>query len=250
MIKFISVPALAVGGALSVGVAEAATLDITDVTGQWASVQTTATTSNLSGVGTSVISWGTPVGSDGQSGYAFAGQAPEGPLTEDVVFDVGTLTHQNQPIVSGTSILGAALTVTFDLLINGTATSIVSLFDFDHFETPNQANPCADGGVNGAGVNIAGCADRLTANTNFGSSESYIVDGIEYFFEVTGFLTDEGPLTEFWTIEGRTNTAILQARLTARPTDVPAPIPLPATGWLVIVGFGSLAALRARRRKT
>ena len=248
MVKFISIPAVAVAGALSLGMAEAATLNITGVTGQWTSVQTEATTTNLSDLGSSAISWGTPDGPAGQSGYSFTGHAPSGSLTRDVVFDVGTLTHQNQPITAGTSILGATLTVTFDLLIDGTTAQIVSLFDFGHFETPNEANPCADGGLYGVGVNSAGCADRVTARTNLASSGAYIVDGIEYFFDVTGFLADGTPLTEFWTTEGQTNTAILQARFTAKPADLPAPVPLPATGLLMIAGMGGLAAFRARRQ--
>jgi hypothetical protein len=248
MVKFISISAVAVACALSLGMAEAATLNITGVTGQWTFVQTTATTSNLSGLGSSAISWGTPVGPAGQSGYSFTGHAPSGSLMQEAVFDVGTLTHQNQPIAAGTSVLGATLTVTFDLLIEGTTAQIVSLFDFGHFETPNEANPCADGGPYGVGVNSAGCADRVTARTNLASSEAYVVDGIAYFFDVTGFLTDGTPMTAFWTTEGRRNTAILQARFTAKPTDLPAPVPLPATGLLMIAGMGTLAAFRARRQ--
>jgi hypothetical protein len=245
--KLSLIPAMAV--ALSVGVAEAATFNVTGVTGQWTSVETTWTTNGLSSVGGAAISWGIPAGPAGQSGYSFTGHAPSGPLAQDVVFDVGTLTHQNQPIIAGTSIIGASLKVTFDLLIDGHKAKIVSLFDFGHLETPNGATPCADGGQNGVGVNTAGCADRVTAKTNFGSSESYIIDGMEYFVDVTGFLANGVPLTEFWTTEGKINTAILQARFTAKPAELPAPVPLPATGLMLIAGMGSLGAFRAWRRK-
>lgn len=249
MIKFISIPALAGACALSLGVADAATLTITGVTGEWNVVHTTATTTNLSGLGSSAISWGTGAGPAGQSGYTFTGNAPSGSLPQEVVFDVGTLTHQNQPIFSGTSILGATLTVMLDLLIDGTSAKIISLFDFDHFETANHAKVCANGGKNGVGVNIAGCADHMTAKTNLGSSESYVFSGVEYFLDVTGFLAEGSPLTGFWTIEGQTNTAILQARVMARPIGLPPPIPLPATGLLMIAGMGCLAAFSARHRK-
>jgi hypothetical protein len=248
MKKFISIAALVAGGALSFGVAEAATLNITGVTGQWTTVQKTATTVSLSDLGSTAISWGTATGPAGQSGYTFAGHTPSGSLMQNTVFDVGTLTHQNQPILSGTSILGATLAVIFDLTIDGTEARIVSVFDFDHFETLNEASPCADGGANGAGVNSAGCADRVTARTNPGSSDSFIIDDIEYFFDVTGFLVNSSPMTEFWTIEGQANTAILQARFTSNPTGLPASVPLPATGWLMALGMGGLAAFRPRRR--
>jgi hypothetical protein len=227
---------------LLTGAAQANTISITDVSGIWTSITGGSVTS---GVGTSSISWGVDVG-DGQSGYDFDGNAPPtiGGLQPDTVFDLGTFTHRNRPIEGGTSITQATLQVFFDFIIDSeplTTYSRFSTFVFDHWETPNSADPCADGGANGLGVNENGCADNVDPVTNPAFSESFDVDGVTYVLDVTGF--DIGP--SFWTRENAENTAIIQARFTAKENI--APIPLPAAGWLLLSALAGAAALARRR---
>lgn len=233
--KFLATTAVAV---IVAGGASASTISdivITSVTGEWTSV--TGGT-NVSGLTTNAISWGTTTPSGGpQSGYTFVGAAPptQGPFLSDTVFTLGDFTHDNFPINSGTSITAATLEVTTDFTIGGTAGSLTSQFIFDHFETPNDpaGAPCAAGGPEP-------CGDLVTPTLNVGASDSLTIDGVDYFVSVTGFSMG----ASFLTAENASNTATLLGTFTA---DVAA-IPLPAAGWMLLAGVGGLAALRRRKK--
>ena len=84
--------------------ASAATIDVVSTSGIWTSATPAA---NAFGVGTNEIKWGTPGAS--QSGYKFVGVPPpvQDNVAEGVLFLLGTLTHNNFPITSGTSITAA-----------------------------------------------------------------------------------------------------------------------------------------------
>lgn len=225
------------------GAAQAGTISITSVTGQWTSITGGSNTTPLGG---SSISWGNSTGF-GQSGYDFVGIAPPtvAGLPPDTVFDLGTFTHRNNPIEAGTSITAATLKVLFDFVIDSDPLTVIqrsSTFVFKHNETDNGADPCANGGANYVGVNINGCADNVDPATNPNFSESFDVDGVTYLLDVTGF--DIG--SSFWTVEQATNTATIRARFTEKSNV--APIPLPAAGWLLVAGLGGLGALSRRRR--
>lgn len=199
------------------------------MTGNWTSI---TGGSNTSGVGTSAISWGTTSGS--QSGYSFAPTAPlpSAAYDADEVFDLGSFTHNNFPISAGTSITEATLEVVTEGTVDGTVFALTSTFIFDHFETPNNANPCAAGGP-------TPCGDLVTPTLNVGASESITIDDVDYFISVTGF--DIG--ASFLTAEGASNTATLRGVFTAEV----AAIPLPAAGWMLLAGLGGIAALRRRK---
>lgn len=225
------------------GAAQANTISFTSVTGKWTNI---VGGSNTSGLTTNFIRWGDGTGF-GQSGYDFVGDAPPtiANIPADTVFDLGTFTHTNQPISAGTSITQATLQVFFDFVIDAdpfTLLSASSTFVFAHNETPNAANPCADGGTVGDGVNANGCADNVDPVTNPSLSQSFEVDGVTYVLDVTGF--DIGP--SFWTKEQASNTAKIQARFTEK-SNVPG-VPVPAAGLLLLSAMAGTLALSRRRK--
>lgn len=243
---------------LFTGAAQAASVNIASVSGSWSTVNPPDVV-GLNGLGTSRMSWGTPIRRNQQSGYGFVGTGPMG-LTTDTTFNIGTFTHFNNAIKSTPagrySISAATLSLIVDLVLDdGTQRRINSVFDFSHWETvnvPGRGQACADGGRYGVGVNRNGCADRVIATRNEGSSDSFTYGGLLYRLDITGFLRNGQLVSSFWTTEGLANTAVLQAVLRTSPVDtpppdVPAPVPLPAAGWLLLGALGGLAAFRRRR---
>jgi hypothetical protein len=226
--------AMALG--LAVNANAAATVTLNSVVGTWLDVDPDAPGGvAVTGLGTNAIQWG---GGGQKSGYSFTG-TPGGPFNVEEIFNAGTFTHSNFPISSGTSIKSAQLQVDFNVTISDGFvfdTVLTSVFDFTHFETPNSANPCADGGANGVGVNVNGCADRVTFKVNPGATTSVDVGGITYILKLTGFIVDGAPANEFWTAERQNSTAIIQGVLTAVP--VPAVVPLMLTGLGALGVFG------------
>lgn len=250
MKKFLAVLGTASAIAIAAVSAHAATLTVTEISGAWTNPVGGANVSINNGA-TSKLRWGIPAESS-QSGYDFTG-APT-PLTsnQDVDFGLGTFTHHNFPINSGSAISAASLDVTFKFYLGDDTSTIytrTSQFVFDHWETPNADSPCADGGSIGNGVNVNGCADRVKAVTNPNSTETFeIVDGDvtrKYVFAVSGFNIGDS----FWTTENKSNTATLQGRFTYEENIQPAPVPLPAAAWLLMAGMGGLAVAGRRRRR-
>lgn len=232
------------------GGAHAASVTVQSVSGSWTSA-TPADTTNLNGIGTNEIRWGTPSTSGGeQSGYRFDGVAPPPvAVNEGSNFDLGTFTHFNSVINAvpdPSSIETARLAVTFDLLIEGIAHSLDQVYDFTHWETSNSSSPCADGGEDGVGVNVNGCADRVQAVRNDAISDAVTIDGVDYVFDITGFdgFSDADGIATFWTTEDHTNEAVLSGIFR---TEV-AQVPLPAAGGLLLLGLGCLGAVGRRRR--
>lgn len=238
-----SVALSALVGGLMLSSQAMAAITVDSVTGVWTDVDPDAPA--VTGEGTNVISWGTPATSLGQSGYTFVGNAPPPfPVSVGTGFNLGDFTHRNNPIF-GSSLDTAELTVTTNLTIDGTSQGIESVFEFEHLETNNNSTTCADGGANGIGVNVNGCADRVTFSINVGSSESFMIGGTEFFVDITGFETGSGLATEFWTVEEADNLATLRGVITSRPGE----IPVPATFALLGLGIASLGVGMAGRRK-
>lgn len=233
--------------------AQAATLNVTNVSAAWSGYTgggTTVTTSTSGDV--EQLRWGNPVPSTGgKSGYDFDPLSPSGPHSQDTAFNIGTFTHHNFPIAPGTSITSATLDVEFTFYL-GTDTDTtytrMSQFVFDHNETGNADNPCENGLPNSDPSNAGGCADLVTASTNPATSETFTISegGITrtYVFDVTGFNIGD----DFWTKENMSNTANLQARFTYEENI--APVPLPAAAWLLMAGMGGFAAVGRRRRRS
>ena len=234
--------------ALAAPYAAANSIDIDSVVGNWTATDPGAP--DVSGLNTDTISWGTPPLFGDQSSYVFDGVAPPPQTGFNLgeVFQVGTFTHNNNPILAP-SLNTAELTINSQIGVTQGTTdlgtfNVVSVFDFAHFETPNSADPCADGGSNGSGVNINGCADRVTFTTNVGQSSGFEVAGVEYILNLTGFLTNGSVADEFWTVERQSNEAFLKGEVVDRTTVVP----IPAAAWL----FGSalLGAVGLGRRNS
>ncbi len=249
----ISSALLAAAATLAIGAPALAstTIQFSNIRAEWFDVMGGLNV-NTSGQGTSSaqVRWG--IG-DNQSGYRFdAIGIPElvvDPLTQtSAVTNIGQFTHLNFPINSGSSITGVKLRFTTDVLVNDVAfQNIEFIYAFDHFETPNGENPCADGGANGVGVNVNGCADRVSVNFNQ-QSGFFTIDDVEYALDVRGFLVGNEPANLFWTQEGVSNSAFLRGQVVLRSTA--GAVPEPATWAMLITGFGLVGAAARRRQST
>lgn len=222
--------------------ATAATVSLSNIYGVWSDANPVANATYVNGG--SSVNWGT----GGVSGYDFVAGGPvdvDVPPSPTDLFSIGMFTHRNQIIDSGTSITDIVLTISADISVDGEAQGQRSfVFDFTHFETPNGDDPCADGGELGEGVNVNGCADRVTVDFN-NLSESFTIGLNTYTLNIFGFLIDDEQASAFWTKESFNNSADLLAFVTLRTNEVPEPH---ALGLLGLGLLGVAAARRYRRR--
>lgn len=244
--------------ALTAGMASAMTVEVVGISSQWVSwTGGSGVVSSGANTDPATLRWGQPSGTANKSGYDFKAAATPFDAPQDVEFKLGDFTHLNWPIDSGTGITSATLQVTFNILLgNSEQKTLTSSFLFDHWETPNGSNPCANGGANNEGINANGCADRVKVSTlplgDDGIIELEDENGstFKYAFDILGFKQNGQTVDTFWTKEKADNSASLYARFTYAENinTGPSPIPVPAAGFLLMGGLGVLGALSRRRK--
>ncbi|QYJ86453.1 tandem-95 repeat protein [Shewanella mesophila] len=125
------------------------------------------------------IRWGSTNGL--QSGYGFidndAALNGEIPLNQDIV--LGTFTHYNYPISSGTAITDATMQITFTVFdASGVPAPVTMDIEFNHNETPNSGdNP----------------EDIITIGS---TNVTFNYEGNTYTIQVIGFMDDQGNIVQ------------------------------------------------------
>jgi hypothetical protein len=195
---------------------------------------------NFTGGGTATceVRWGTPFPATGeQSGLQFHFHDPASGVESGTPFDLGDLTHFNQPILFGTNATQADLALTLTFTNGGTEITPPLPFTFAINETLNTPGNCPGQPVP--------CDDIITFGA-LPAGGGFTLGGQAYTLQLVGFGPDPNNLqTSFVSHEGADNTAHLWARLIK--IQPPTKVPEPGTWLLFATGLVSLTAYRRRR---
>jgi hypothetical protein len=214
-------------------------LDITDIVGGWSNEEGgyDITINNVAAQGTDTIMWG--------SGYEFTpgGDILSVPLDTNVL--LGTFVHVNEPIRRGRSITSVDYDLSFSS--NGVPVTLSTTLMFDHYETYNRADPCADGGPNSVGVNSNGCADIVTITSAVLNAPIDVGEEI-FYFNLLGFSLDAGLSfdSQFFSEERGSNAVGLYGMVGQRISvpqllGAPTQVPEPSTLALLLAGLIGVA---------
>ncbi|UML94161.1 retention module-containing protein [Shewanella xiamenensis] len=148
------------------------------------------------------VRWGDPASYNGsQSGYGFADNdaALNGSLSLNQDIVLGTFTHYNYPIDSGTSITSATMQITFNVTdAYGVTTPVTLTLNFSHNETPNDG------------------PDPRDIVTVGQTSVTFNYEGQVYTMQVIGFKDSNGNIvTSIYTNENDATSYQLVVRMVA-----------------------------------
>ncbi|MEL4370059.1 choice-of-anchor K domain-containing protein, partial [Shewanella xiamenensis] len=148
------------------------------------------------------VRWGDPARYNGsQSGYGFADNdaALNGSLSLNQDIVLGTFTHYNYPIDSGTSITSATMQITFNVTdAYGVTTPVTLTLNFSHNETPNDG------------------PDPRDIVTVEQTSVTFNYEGQVYTMQVIGFKDSNGNIvTSIYTNENDATSYQLVVRMVA-----------------------------------
>ena len=246
------ISALVLAAAIATPAAAAVQVEFKNVAGAWFDPVDGVNVNIAANGGDGTIRWGQSTGY-GQSGYNFVGADFSASLDQAIdssgSVNIGEFQHVNFPISSGGSITGVGLRFTTDVWADGSFLGTKTFeYNFSHNETTNQSNPCANGQANGSGINVNGCADRVTMNFN-SNSEVFQIGGKQYTLNLDGFLVDGSPSGGFWTKENAVNSAYIRGKIDLY--SVASGVPEPGAWAMMIIGFGGVGTMvrSARRRQ-
>lgn len=183
---------------------------LTSVSGVWTSV---TGGSNVSGINTEEVRWGTTQGQ--KSGLRFDGSGVQ-TFNTGTTFYLGALTHFNYPIQNPSS--GAKLKITLQFSKPTVSPNPSFSYDFVIDETTNSW-PCNSGWQSS---NVA-CDDRVRFPSSYGST-SFQIDDKLYTLRIDGFVNSYpggSPVAQFVTQEEKNNTAYLVGSLSSVLVSAP-----------------------------
>ncbi len=253
-IKFICMAATL---AISMGYTEIAQALKISTSGEWTFTKDTNNNiNNFTGLNSNKISWGNPYNNSNptkeKSSYVFEGIENQRYSRQSLIsgdpFKLGEFTHNNFAI-TGSSLKEARLQLDLDFKRNNGNSIFSQTFNlgFQHNETPNN-------GENGVCTFTPGydtpCPDIVSLPTLI-STEGVEIGGSMYKLLIEGFkqnATDTEFDTQFITLESKSNTTNLYARLEKVSSNTPSQrVPEPTAG-LGLFAIGAAGALKFKKK--